>query len=321
MLLGFAASVFWIVKSPRPDLRVFSYSSFAKSWSAGPEIIKAFEKKCSCHVELNDVGDSALLMQKVKMELNPIDLVIGLDQENLSTDLVGRNWIEIKKSDITVTANSNIGDLFINYGFVAFDWSPLAFMVRKLKKPTPTSWDDLLQPIYTGSITIPDPRTSNIGWQFLRWIVVEKGLEDGFSFLQKFKSQILSSPSSWSSSYGLFQSGRADLSFTYLTSLLYHWESNKSNDEYEVAQFKSGHPRQVEYIGIPQKTQNKKLAIEFINFILESQQQTTLAKKNFMLPVFGEVNKNLPVLKELKAERFFTIIEKQQIINRWISLW
>ena len=60
-------------------LVVYSYSSFAQSWSAGPEIAKDFEKECNCKVELLDVGESGIIIQRLKLSEAPVDVVIGLE--------------------------------------------------------------------------------------------------------------------------------------------------------------------------------------------------------------------------------------------------
>ncbi|OQW51946.1 MAG: hypothetical protein A4S09_09780 [Proteobacteria bacterium SG_bin7] len=310
------------------NLRIYAYSSFAKSWSAGPEIAKTFEEAFASKVEIVDAGDSAIMLQKLKIDPLPIDLVIGLDQDSFSDENLNIGWKKIEASDLQnnkIKFSPGFSKNWWRSDFLVFDWAPLTFILRKNKINSPRSWDELLGEQYKKSITLPDPRTSNLGWQFIKWIVADKGEGGAISYLRAFKSQIFSAPPSWSSAYGLFQSGQSQLSFSYLTSLLYHrWEEKKEN-EFEAAIFSSGHPVQVEYLGIPNKCSNCELAQKFAYFVLQDQIQKIFLHKNYMFPVVEVSDKtDLEILPKVKIRENLTEVSlatKQKMLANWIDLW
>lgn len=328
MLAGFLFFQYETV-SQKNKLRIYAYSSFAKSWSAGPEIAKIFENEFETTVEVIDAGDSAVMLQKLKIDPLPVDLVVGLDQDSFTNENLSIGWKKIEATDRERNKIKFASGFSEKYwwrnDFLAFDWAPLTFIIRKNQITSPKHWDHLLDAKYRKSISLPDPRTSNLGWQFIKWIISDKGEEGTVSYLNNLKNQIFSAPPSWSSAYGLFQSGQSRLAFSYLTSLLYHrWEEKKEN-EFECTSFSSGHPVQVEYLGIPNKCGNCDLAQTFAFFILREEVQKIFLHKNYMLPVTeisDQTHKEL--LPNIKIKESFTEVSvgtKQRMLSVWVDLW
>lgn len=306
------------------SLRIYSYSSFAKEWSAGPKIAALFEKEFNTHVEIIDAGDSALMVQKIKMDPKPVDLVVGLDQDSFTPENIHIGWHKIDVQN--VIWSEKFPKKWQREEFVPFDWSPLTFILRQTKTEAPENWEQLLSPQYKKAITVPDPRTSNLGWQFLKWLIVDKGVEGATSYLKSFRTQIFSAPPSWSASYGLFQSGQSQLAFSYITSLLYHLWEEKNDTEFAAAVFPSGHPVQVEYMGVPSRCGQCDLAKAFVHFMLRPESQEILLHKNFMLPVIDGVKgeTNLLVRPQLTIKQDVPDISsevKKKMLAYWVTLW
>ncbi len=323
-LTAFAVGLFFFSKlEPKKQLRVYAYSSFAKPWSAGPQIAREFEAKYNIPVEIIDAGDSALLLQKMKIDPLPVDLVIGLDQDSLTAENLKLGWLNPNLGR-RITWLERLPTKYIRGDLIPFDWSPLTFIFRSGKTKPPKNWDDLLDKRFQKSITMPDPRTSNLGWQFLKWIITDKGESNALAYLKLFREQIFSAPPSWSSSYGLFQAGQSQMAFSYVTSLLYHhWEERKPDDFAAVA-FTTGHPVQVEYVGVPKVCKNCDYAREFISFLLLPATQGILLKKNFMLPVVDGVTVDTSALPNLaiKTEVSEISVEtKKRFLDEWVKLW
>ncbi len=296
-----------------PPLRVLGYSSFVASWGPGPEIARRFYAKTGIAVELRDADDAGLLLKK--LEIFPSDVVIGFDQLLLPLARKARAWKVLPKM---------LGR-FQEKEFTAFDWGPLAFVYREGEIDPPKSLDDLLDKRFATKIALPDPRTSSPGLQFLFWLIEKKTLDGAFAFLEKLKPSLHTVASSWSTSYGVFQSRQAKLVLSYLTSPLYHF-LNEKDASYRAAIFSDGHPVQIEYAGVPENCRSCDDAIEFVSFLLEPEVQKLIMMKNLMLPVVAEVEKgtafeNLPALSTLEIRGLPELLERrEELLTRWRAL-
>jgi iron(III) transport system substrate-binding protein len=63
-------------------------------------------------------------------------------------------------------------------------------MIEQLGLPMPTSWEDLLDPVYKGHIVVPNPASSGTGYLQIASILQMKGEEEGWKFLEKLDGNI-----------------------------------------------------------------------------------------------------------------------------------
>lgn len=308
----------WYHLSKSPGLRtlhILCYSSFNKAWGPGPELIAKFKHINRVQVQVIEAEDAGLLLQKLKIA--PADLVIGLDQMLLPEARTQSHWVT--PSDLPAI------DIQPDREFIPFDWAPIA-LVHRTKLPTPpTSLNDLLDSKFVKSLALQDPRTSTPGLQFLLWILDDKGVEEGFEYLQKLKPNVHSVSPSWSTAYGLFSKGIATLTLSYVTSPLYHLLEEK-DDSVQAAIFPQGHPIQIEYAGIPAGGENRDLAEEFIRFMLSDEAQRVIMRKNYMLPVVGRDAQGtewekLPKFQVRPWKNLMGLLnQKGAILERWRKL-
>jgi thiamine transport system substrate-binding protein len=294
--------------SPEANLKVLTYSAFLNSWGPGPQLAQEFLKESGVQLEFIDAGDAGLINQKLK--IFKADVVLGLDQFGILQS--GSEWLELR----------NQPSLYSTKYFRAFDWAPMTFIYRKSETlEPPKNLDDLLSSRFAGKISIPDPRTSTPGLQFLFWLVKTKG----FEYLQKLNANIGFVGSSWSASYGAFKKRQSALSFSYLTSPVYHWSEEKDFD-YQAVIFEEALPLQVEYAAIPLNSEHIELAKKFIEFLLRTEAQKILMQKNFMLPIQPETIGNsefsrLPKVKTLEASGLNDLYkDRENILSKWQSL-
>lgn len=270
-------------------LVVYAYSSFTAMWGSGPKLVQKFESSCNCKVELVDVGDSKLIVERLRLEKNNsrADVVIGLDQFNAKEASELIPWRSL--SDLKLQFSKDFPKEYQDVkGLAPFDWSPMTFVYRKGEVEPPKKLEDLLDPRWKNSLSLMDPRTSTGGFQFLSWVLKSKGLKEGEAFLRKLKPQIFAVSSSWSSAYGLFKKKQAKMAFSYLTSPVYHWNEEK-DQTYQAVRFEQPLPYQVEFVGVPSACKNCLKAREFVDFLLSPQAQTINMESNFMLPVIDGV--------------------------------
>lgn len=299
VLLIVLAVVFLVLpeKQPAPNpvrtIRVLAYSSFLATWGPGPTLKRMFEhdwrsraKGENISIEYLQSEDAGLLLPK--LAVFPADLVIGFDQFTRSQAMAERSW---KQHGIAA------GLRFSDDTFFAFDWAPIGFVYRHGEIDPPRSLDDLLDIRFRGSIALQDPRSSSPGFQFLAWVVEEKGEAGAREFLKKLKPNVHSVSGSWSQSYGIFTRGMSRLVLSYATSPLYHRYTEK-DERYRFAPFSTAHPVQVEYAAIPDNCTDCQLAQEFAKFLISPPAQQVIMNKNWMLPInvsaaegtaFGEI--------------------------------
>lgn len=306
-------------------VRVYGPSSFVSRWGAGPAIKEAFEKSCNCRVEWLDSGDINLLLQRLRLEGSQVgaDLVLGLDQYDL--DKAGQQF-EWKKMEIQAPSwVPEISSYAQRFNFMAYDWGVMSFVVRKSENSTmPKSLEDFLAVGFAGKISLPDPRTSSLGLEFLLWLIQVKGEEAAFNFLKKLEPQILAYSPNWSASYGLFSRGQAKATFSYTTSPVYHLVEEKNSDVVAV-ELKEQHPIQLEYFGMPVTCKNCELGQKLAEFILSAEGQKIIMERNYMLPVIpglkaGTPFESIPQFTVLSTNVIPGLPERERILKRWSDL-
>ncbi len=295
-------------------LRVLAYPTFVSVYGPGPELAKIFEQRCQCKVELLNAGDSALFIEKLTAKGGEyiVDVVVGLDQLLIEDALQKIKWNEIEVTEFDIDKNLILeGQNFL----VPFDWAPLTFMYKKSEIAPPTSLKDLLDPRFKGTVSLQNPLTSTPGRQFYSWVFESMGATAGLNFFDQLRGQKFLFADNWSASYGLFQKGPMKLSFTYLTSAIFHWETEKNLD-FQPAVFEEPHPIQVEYAGVPANCHMCKEGSDFIKFLLEPGSQSLIMQKNYMYPavvsvIKGSAFEKLPQVKTLGV--------KTQMTNDWLK--
>ncbi|MEZ4872930.1 MAG: thiamine ABC transporter substrate-binding protein [Bdellovibrionales bacterium] len=236
----------------KKTLVIYTHSSFLASYGPGASIAKAFEKKYDVSVKMIDAGDASLVLQRLKLDhKSQVDVVIGFDQLSKPEAEKLVQWVPVDMPKVKLNPQFPVAD----WGpFVPYDWAPLTFVYKKERIKNVSSWKDLLKPELEGKLTIQDPRLSTPGLQFLFAVKATQG-EEYFNYLNEFKKNVYRVAPSWSSSYGLFQKGKASAVFSYLTSPVYHW-INDGDRSYQAVVLEEGHPVQVELAGVPRQCKN-----------------------------------------------------------------
>ncbi len=297
-------------------LRIFTYSSFQSSSGPGPVLVKIFEESCDCKVDLIRAGSAGLILQRMKLIKESLDMVIGFDKASVYEAKKIFSWKSLNLSSISWDENLDLKAK--NLDFIPYDFSPMTFIYRKNQIPFPPQrLEDLLSDELRKKIVLQDPRQSTPGLEFLLWTLNEtRSLE----YYKKLKKNIFRISPSWSSSYGLFTEMKARLIFSYLTSLVYHWK-DRSEFQYQALSFKKGHPLQIEYMAIPSSCKNCELAERFARFLLSKKAQKIISQRNYMYPsvkglIKGTYFERLPKLKIQKIQSHF-YKEKQKWIDSW----
>lgn len=314
--VGFTLRSFYSVprvsQVPAVTMRILTYNQFKGSFGPGPSLARAFEKDCNCKVEFISANGANLLLEKLKLMGKPIDLVVGMDLFSMEKSPSRDQWEKVNTEDIHFLPE--IKDL-VTPEWVPFDWSPLTLFTRKnILQETLASnaykqgQDEyeyivdlkkmLASPQQFKKIAFQDPRTSTPGLHALLWL---------YPYFSVLKPWVHSFSSSWTTSYGLFQKKQVDFVFSYQSSIWYHLYEEKTKDVVYLSS-PEGHPFQVEFMGVPKTCQNCQLAKKFLRFVLSTDAQEFLMKKNYMYPViafssFDHLTSDLDWLKRKPLQR------------------
>ena len=244
-------------------LKVLSYATFVSSFGPGPEVARQFKAKYGVDVELVNVGDSGLLIQKLKEDPSIYaDVVFGIDPLMVMDAKTFLGWKEINEN-IYKKITPEIRKDFES-PFIPITWSPMTFIYRKSKMKSANSLEEFLKINSMSVVSLQDPRFSTPGLELDYWFFYLN------TDLSKLKGGRFRVSPSWSQSYGLFKRQVAQAVFTYLTSIVFHWENDAdAGKDLDVLIDQKGHAYQVELAGVLDRCRRCEDAQKFISFLLE----------------------------------------------------
>ena len=303
-------------------LTIYTYDSFVSEWGPGPIIEKKFEEIYQVDLDLIAVDSASTLLNKVILERSntKADIVLGLDMNLFNaaeqSDLFSNHFLTNLNDRIILPINWN-SKLFVpySYGYFAFVYNN-----KKLKNP-PVSMDELIN-LTDARIVIQDPRTSTPGLGLLTWMKALYGdrTEKQWSKLNK---KIISVTKGWTDAYyNFFMTGEADIVLSYSTSPAAHIMF-EDNYDISAAIFDEGNYLSIEFAGILKSSKNKKMANNFLNFMISKDFQSIIPSTNIMYPVkninLPEAYDHLEIPKVIHLEPKDVSEKKEEWINEWLS--
>ncbi|MEL7105772.1 MAG: thiamine ABC transporter substrate-binding protein [Pseudomonadota bacterium] len=259
-----------------PVLTVYAPDYFGSEWGPGPGIEAGFEAICDCDLEYR-TGD-VLPRLLLEGENTKADVAIGLN-----TDVTRR----ARASGIFAPHGLSTDGLsmpveWTDDTFLPFNWSYAAFVYDMTKvAEAPTSFDELLERDDL-SLVIQDPRTSISGLALLLWVKSVYG-EDAEAAWGKLAPKITTVTQDWSTAYGLFTSGEADMVLSFTTSPAYHIVAEEDLTK-AAAIFDEGHYLFVELAGKIAGTDQPDLADMFLDYMLSADFQQMIPTTNWSYP-------------------------------------
>ena len=309
-----------VVKAEK--LTIYTYDSFVSEWGPGPLIEKQFEETYQIDLELVAVDSAATLLNKVILEGSntKADIVLGLDM-NLFDSAKESNLFD-KHSLTNLNNKLNIpisweSELFVpyNFGYFAFVYNN-----KNLKNP-PRSMDELINST-DARIVIQDPRTSTPGLGLLTWMKALYGDEAQRNW-SKLNKKIISVTKGWTDAYyNFFMTGGADIVLSYTSSPAAHIMFEENYD-ISASTFEEGNYISIEFAGILKSSRNKKMANNFLNFMISDDFQSVIPSTNIMYPVTNvelpEAYNKLEIPKPLQLNPQDINDNKETWINEWLN--
>ena len=320
-ILIFFTSFFISFSIYAEKLTVYTYDSFVSEWGPGPIIEKIFEEKHNADVEFVAVDSAATLLNKVILEgdTSKADIVLGLDMNLFDLAEQSELFTSHNINDINNLINLPLkweSDKFVpyNYGYFSFVYNE-----ANLETP-PKSMDELINST-NARIVIQDPRTSTPGLGLLTWMKALYGDKAGDEW-KKLNKKIISVTKGWTDAYyNFFMAGEADMVLSYTTSPAAHIMFEERYDILATT-FEEGNYITIEFAGILNNSQNKDLAIKFLNFMLSEEFQSVIPSTNIMYPVTNI--RDLPeAFDKLNVPNFIQMDPKEINKNKekWIDEW
>lgn len=321
LLAGFLAATLrdWWKGDGRPILRVLTYSSFFGPFGPGGEVRSRFESKCGCRLEWINAGSGLILAHETLGGwAHPPDVVLGLNAFEVERADAPDKWISLTAgAPFVSTVRGAVRERFLPY-----DYAPISWITRDENLAKAKSWSELLNLASRQSLSLPDPRTSSLGLDFLHWWSVSSAVHSQEA-LELFRKVRHGFAPNWESSYGLFQSGVTLSALSYLTSLAFHWFEGK-DPNVKALSFDEGHPLSVEFVGVSVASAKPELAKSFVAHLLQNDMQTLIARRNYMLPAMesAPLPEGWERLPELKILPFsFVTVERQEDLLRQFREW
>ena len=303
-------------------LTVYTYDSFVSEWGPGPIVEKVFEDKHEIDLQFVAVDSAATLLNKIILEGEDTkaDIVLGLDMNLFNaaenSDLFIPHNIKNINNKLTIPINWN-SEIFVpyNYGYFAFVYNN-----KKLKNP-PHSMEELINDT-KARIVIQDPRTSTPGLGLLTWMKALYG-DNAQNKWSQLNRKIIAVTKGWTDAYyNFFMAGEADIVLSYSTSPAAHIMFEENYD-ISASAFKEGNYISVEFAGILNSSNNKKIANQFLEFMVSDDFQKVIPSTNIMYPVTGvdlpEAFNKLEVPNVLQLDPKDINVNKDVWINEWLN--
>lgn len=314
------------------ELVVMTHDSF----DVADGVIQEFEIANNAKVTFLRSGDAGSTLNKAILSKDaPLaDVLYGVDNTFLSRAL-NEDIFETYASQLL----QNIPDEFrldqknralpVDYGDVCINYSVSFF--EKNDIPVPTTFEELLDPMYYGLLVVENPATSSPGLSFLLATIDHFGDPGYLDFWRGLKDNGIEVVDGWETAYYTNFSGSAGFGpqpmvVSYASSpaaeVLF---SETELSEAPTASITAPGMcfRQVEFVGILKGTQNLELAQAFVDFMLNVPFQEGMPLTMFVYPVnYMAVAPDIfTTYGQSATEPSYAPQDLDQNRDQWIEAW
>ena len=274
-------------------LTIMTHDSFAVS----EEVVKSFEETNNAKIVFLPSGDAGAALNKAILSKNaPLaDVLFGVDNTFLSRALDADIYEtyaspELKTIPDEFKLDSSNRALPVDYGDVCVNYDKAYFADKNLA--VPQTLEDLTKLEYKNLLVMENPATSSTGLAFMLATVAHYG--DTFTdYWKALKENGMVVVDGWETAYYTNFSassgkGPQPLVVSYATSPAAEVVfAEKPLDDAPTASILGPDAcfRQIEFVGILKKTQNRALAEKFVDFMLSEQFQEDIPLQMFVYPV------------------------------------
>ncbi|MDA3941547.1 MAG: ABC transporter substrate-binding protein [Spirochaetia bacterium] len=209
----------------------------------------------------------------------------------------------------------------------SFYMNPMAFAVNtealaKIGAPMPTSWDDLLKPVYKGHIQMPTPQASGTAYNIVSSLVVARGEDAAFQYMAKLNPNVQTYTSSGTGSSKGVAVGQCAIGIQFTPAFF------KFIDEgypLKVVFPKEGVGFEAPAVSIIKGAKNMEAAQILVDWLVSKEGQDVLSEvKTFFYPVNAKATlaMGMPQFSELKTigvDVQWAGDNKKRLVERWVN--
>jgi len=288
-----AAVIFSCTAAPQP-LVVMTHDSFAISES----VISAFEEEHGVELTFLPSGDAGSTLNRAILSKDaPVaDVLYGVDNTFLSRALSEDLFLpytpdgfENLVADVLNFPGNQLTP--IDFGYVCINYDKAYFEEQDLD--VPQTFDDLLDPTYSGLLVVQNPATSSPGLAFLLATITEYGPEGYLAFWEGLKENGVVVANDWETAYytnfsGSAGEGSQPMVVSYGTSPAAEVIFAEAELETSPTASLVGANmcfQQIEYAGILKGAEQEALAKKFMDYMLSEEFQNDIPMNMFVYPV------------------------------------
>lgn len=140
-------------------------------------------------------------------------------------------------------------------------------VLKEKNLPEPTSYADLLDPMYKGLISMPNPKSSGTGFMFLMSLVNAMGEDEAFDYFDKLSENILQFTSSGSGPVNALLQGEAAIGLGMTSNAVV--KINDENAPFKILFFEEGSPYSMYGQAIIEGKQERECVKEVFTYMTE----------------------------------------------------
>jgi len=282
-------------------------------------------------------ADTGITASFVHLSSGPALARITAEANNPQADVwmgaPSENHVLAKSQGLSVAYNSpslsELGDEFKDAEgyWRSFYMNPMAFAVNtealaKIGAPMPTSWDDLLKPVYKGHIQMPTPQASGTAYNIVSSLVIARGEDAAFQYMAKLNPNVQTYTSSGTGPSKGVAVGQCAIGIQFTPAFF------KFIDEgypLKVVFPKEGVGFEAPAVSIIKGARNMEAAHILVDWLVSKEGQDVLSEaKTFFYPVNAKATlaEGMPQFSELKTigvDVQWAGNNKKRLVERWVN--
>ncbi|MCL2008433.1 MAG: ABC transporter substrate-binding protein [Treponema sp.] len=207
--------------------------------------------------------------------------------------------------------------------FLPWDKSSGAIVIDRsrlesLALPVPTSYSDLLNPIYRGHISMPSPRTSGTGYMFLISLINILGEEAAFAYFDSFAENVLQFTTSGSGPVNALIQGEAAIALGMTLTAVN--AINTRGIPLEIIFFDEGAPNITTGFGIIRGRETRPIVREVFEFIMSDvvrEDKELFSPEPIMVNQINTVPNYPRAIPYADMEGVYDLDLKERLLARW----
>ncbi|MFA6507725.1 MAG: ABC transporter substrate-binding protein [Treponemataceae bacterium] len=209
----------------------------------------------------------------------------------------------------------------------SFYMNPMAFAVntevlKRLNAPKPTSWEDLLNPVYKGQIQMPTPQASGTAYNIVASLITIVGEEKAFDYMKALNPSVQTYTSSGTGPSKGVSVGQCAIGLQFTPAF---FEFIENGYPLEVIYPKEGVWFEAPAVSILKGAKNVQSAQALVDWLISKKGQDTLTDaKTFFYPVTSgaKLGKGMPSFDSLKTvdvDVKWAGTNKKRLVERWVN--